>query len=153
MCIPGPGIPSPGNSSTPLSNLDVSVSTVRNIIKKFTAHGPVTNLPGRGRKRKNDERLQQRIVRMVDKEPQSTSKEIQADLQTQGTTVSARTIRRHLNEIGRYGRRPRRTPLLTQRHKKARLEFAKYSFLVKHFIVLFTENKMRPIKKRTRSIW
>ena len=62
---------------------------------------------------------------MVDKEPWSTSKQIQADLQTQGTTVSARTIRRHLNEMGRYGRRPRRTPLLTQRHKKARLEFAK----------------------------
>ncbi|KAL0183022.1 hypothetical protein M9458_022397, partial [Cirrhinus mrigala] len=41
-----------------------------------------------------------------------------------GTTVSARTFRHHLNEKGRYGRRPRRTPLLTQRHKKARLEFA-----------------------------
>ena len=34
---------------------------------------------------------------MVDKEPQSTSKQIQADLQTQDTTVSARTIRRHLS--------------------------------------------------------
>ena len=29
---------------------------------------------------------------MVDKEPQSTSKQIQADLQTQGTTVSAHGI-------------------------------------------------------------
>ncbi len=62
---------------------------------------------------------------MVDKDPWLTSKQIQADLQTQGTTVSARTIRLHLNEKGRYGRRTRRTPLLTQRHKKARLEFAK----------------------------
>ena len=61
---------------------------------------------------------------MVDKEP--TSKQFQADLQTLGTTVSARTIRRHLNEMGCYGRRPRRTPLLTQRHKETRLdEFAK----------------------------
>ncbi len=41
--------------------------------------------------------------------------------------MSARTIRRHLNEKGRYGRRPRTTPLLTQRHKKSRLEFAKTS--------------------------
>ncbi len=46
---------------------------------------------------------------MVDK-AWLTSKLIQADLQTQGTTVSARTIRPHLNEKGRYGRRPRRTP-------------------------------------------
>ena len=52
-------------------------------------------------------------------------KQIQADLQTQGTTVSGHTLRCHLNEMGCYGRRPRRTTLLTQRHKKARLEFAK----------------------------
>ena len=58
----------------------------------FIAHGNVANLSGSGQKRKIDERLQQRIVRMVDKEPRSTSKHIQADLQTQGTAVSAHTI-------------------------------------------------------------
>ena len=42
-------------------DIDVPVSTVRNI-KKFTAHGTLANLPGRGRKRKIDERLQRRIV-------------------------------------------------------------------------------------------
>ena len=50
-------------------DLDVPVSTVHNVIKKFTAHGTVANFPGRGQKRKIDERLQQRIVRMVEKEP------------------------------------------------------------------------------------
>ncbi len=90
-------------------DLNVPVSTVRNIIKRFTAHGTVANLPGRGWKSKINEKLQRRIVRMVDKEPRLTSKQIQADLQTQGTTVSARTIRCHLNEKGHYGRRPRRT--------------------------------------------
>ena len=108
-----------------VGDLNVPVSTVRSVIKKFTAHGIVTNLPGCGRKRKIDDRMQQRIVRMVDKKPRTTPKQIQAALQTQGTTVSARTIRRLLNEMGCYGRRPRRSPLLTQRHKKARLEFAK----------------------------
>ncbi len=101
-------------------DLNVPVSTVCNIIKRFTAHGTVANLPGCGRKSKINEKLQRRIVRMVDKEPRLTSKQIRADLQTQGTTVSARTIRRHLNEKGRYGKRPRRTPLLTQRHKKSK---------------------------------
>ena len=62
---------------------------------------------------------------MVDKEPQSASTQIQAVLQTQGGAVSARTIHRHLNEMKRYGRRPRRTPPLTQRQKKARLQFAR----------------------------
>ncbi len=74
-------------------DLNVPVSTVRNIFKRFTAHGTVANLPVRGRKSKINEKLQRRIVRMVDKEPRLTSKQIQADLQTQGTTMSARTIR------------------------------------------------------------
>ena len=52
---------------------------------------------------------------MVEKAPQSTAKQIQADLQTQGTTVSTRTIRLQLNERGFYGRRSRRTPLLRER--------------------------------------
>ena len=46
-------------------DLNVPVSSVRNVIKKFTAHGIVANLPGLGRKRKIAV-MQQRIVRMVD---------------------------------------------------------------------------------------
>ena len=128
--------------------------------------GTVANLLGRGRKINIDERLQRMIVRMVDKE-RSTNKQIKADLQTQGTTVSARTIR--LNEIGHYGRRPRGTPLLKQRHKKSRLKFAK-TYLRKpksfwendmwtdetkvelfgkaHYCTVY-KNEMRPSKKRT----
>ena len=106
-------------------DLDVPVSTVHNVIRKFKAHDTVANLPGRGHKRKLDQRLQGRIVRMVEKASRSTAKQIQADLPTQGTTVSTRTIRRQLNERGFYGRRPRRNTLLRERQKKARLEFAK----------------------------
>ncbi len=87
-------------------DLNVPVSTVCNIIKRFTAHSTVANLPGRVRKSKMNEKLQGRIVRMVDKDPRLSSKQIQADLQTQGTTVSARTIRRHLNEKGCFVRTP-----------------------------------------------
>ena len=56
-------------------DLDVPVSTVRNVIKMFTAHSTVTNLPGRRGKRKMYERLQGKIL-MVEKESQSTSKQI-----------------------------------------------------------------------------
>lgn len=40
---------------------------------------------------------------MVDKQPQSPSKQIQGVLQIRGATVSANTIRCCLNEIKRYG--------------------------------------------------
>ncbi|CAJ0925960.1 unnamed protein product [Ranitomeya imitator] len=39
---------------------------------------------------------------MLDKEPRLTSKQVQASLQSEGTTVSTRTIRRRLNEKGLY---------------------------------------------------
>ena len=81
-------------------------------------HGIVPNLTGHGGKRKNDERLQQRIIRMVDKKPRTASKQTQADLQTQGTTVPAHTIRRHLNEMGRYGWKPRTEDPTADRHIK-----------------------------------
>ena len=94
-------------------DLDVPVSTVPNVVMKFKAHGTVANLSGRGHKRKLDRTLQRRIVRMVEKAPESTAKQIQADLQTQGSTVSTHTIRRQLQKRGFYHRRPRRTPLLS----------------------------------------
>ena len=102
-------------------DLDVPVSTVRNVIRKFKAHGTAANLRGRGGKRKLDRILQWRIVRMVEKAPRSTAKQTQADLETLGTTVSTRIMRHQLSERGFYGRRPRRTPLLRERerHKKA----------------------------------
>ena len=99
-------------------DLDAPVSIIRNVVRKFKAHGTVANLPGRGRKRKLDRRLQRRIVQMVEKAPRSTAKQIQADLHTPGRTVSTRTIRHQLNERGFYGRRRRRTPLLRERDKR-----------------------------------
>lgn len=105
--------------------LDVPVTTVANFIKKFKVNGIVANLPGRGRKRKIDHRLRRRIVRMVEKEPRITAKEVQAELQGQGTSVSDRTIHRFLTESWLHGRRPRRTPFLKQNHKNSRLKFAK----------------------------
>ncbi|CAJ0923427.1 unnamed protein product [Ranitomeya imitator] len=84
-------------------DLNVPVSTVRSVIKKFKAHGTVANLPTCGRKIKIDKRFQRKIVRMLDKEPRLTSKQVQAALQSEGTTVSTRTIRRHLNENALYG--------------------------------------------------
>lgn len=97
--------------------LDVPVTTAAHIIQKFNIHRTGANLPGRGRKR--------RIIQMVTKEPRTTSKDIQGELQGQGTSVSDRTIHQCLSQSGLHGRRPRRTPLLETNHKKARLEFAK----------------------------
>uniref|UniRef100_H2LAD6 Transposase Tc1-like domain-containing protein n=1 Tax=Oryzias latipes TaxID=8090 RepID=H2LAD6_ORYLA len=105
--------------------LEVPVTTVAHIIKKFKTHRTVANLPGRGRKGKIDDKLRRRIVGTVSKEPRTTSKDIKGELLDQGTSVSERTIRRCFSQSGLHGRRSRRTPLLKGNHQKARLEFAK----------------------------
>ena len=92
--------------------LEVPVTTVAHIIQKFKTHGTVANLPGRGRKKKTDDKWRRRIVGTVSKEPRTTSKDIKGELLDQGTSVSDRTIRRCLSQSGLHGRRPRRTPLL-----------------------------------------
>src|SRR4029434_6012245 len=89
--------------------LDIPVATVTHIIQKFKVQGTVANLPGCGRKRKIDDKLKRRIIRMATKEPRTTSNEIRGELQGQGTSVSDRTIRRCLSQS-----RPRRTPLLVE---------------------------------------
>ena len=78
-------------------DLGIPVSTVRNVIKKFAKHGTVKNLPGRGGKRKIDKRSLRRLVRMVEKTPRQTSKELKANLEQSGVMVSTSTIRRTLN--------------------------------------------------------
>ncbi len=102
-------------------DLNVPVSTVRNIIKRFTANVTVANLPRNVRKSKIYEKLQWRIVRMVDKEPPinfQTNSRWPAD--TGYNSVSS-----HYPLPSEWKGRPRRTPLLTQRHAKKSLEFAK----------------------------
>ncbi|CAJ0929321.1 unnamed protein product [Ranitomeya imitator] len=105
-------------------DLNVPVSTVRSVIKKFRPHGTMANLPRCGRKRKIDKRFQRKIVQMLDKEPRLISKQVQAALQSEGTTVSTRTIRRHLNGLGAYKtieEDDMKFPLIYGEGKKARV--------------------------------
>ena len=106
----------------------------------------VANLPRHGQKSKITEKLQQRVVQMVDTEHRLTSQQILADLQRQGTTVSAHTIYCHLNEKGHYGRRiPSGRMHCGQMRQKD-------CFLVKDIMALFTEKEMRYSKIRTQSL-
>ena len=64
-------------------------------------------------------------MRIVEKTPHQTAKELQADLKVSGVVVSAFAIHYTLNQAGLHGRRPSRTSLLKERHDRARLTFVK----------------------------
>lgn len=104
-----------------IKDLEIPISIVFNVIKMFHSHKTVKTHPGHGTKKKLSERILQRLVQIVENTPHKTSKELQADLEV----VSAYTIHCTLNQVGVHGSRPRRTPVLTESHKKAKLMFAK----------------------------
>uniref|UniRef100_A0A8C5N0X9 Transposase n=1 Tax=Leptobrachium leishanense TaxID=445787 RepID=A0A8C5N0X9_9ANUR len=105
--------------------LNIPRETIGSIIRKFKAKGTVETLPGRGRKKMLTSTAVRYLKRRVEKSPRVTAEELIKDLSDVGTEVSAQTIRRTLRNEGLHARTPRRTPLLSPKNKKSRLQYAK----------------------------
>lgn len=104
---------------------EIPKGTVQSIINKWKEHQTTVSLPRTGRPRKLSQKSVNKLVREANKCPRITLQELRNEVMATGVQVSAPTISRRLNEAGLRGCVARRTPLLTTRHKKARLEFAK----------------------------
>ena len=65
------------------------------------------------------------MLREVTNDPMTTRADLQSELASQGVQVSKKTIVRKLNRTGIRSYTPRKTPLLTVKHVKSRLTFAK----------------------------
>lgn len=105
--------------------LNIPLSTIGNIIRKWKFTFTTANVPRSGRPRKLDEGAVRWISRTVTKKPFTTRRELQKDLRDAGQNVSRMTITRALNSKGLYSRSPRKVPLLKKKHVKDRLNFAK----------------------------
>uniref|UniRef100_A0A8C5PUJ6 Transposase Tc1-like domain-containing protein n=1 Tax=Leptobrachium leishanense TaxID=445787 RepID=A0A8C5PUJ6_9ANUR len=105
--------------------LNILRETIGSIIRKFKAKGTVETLPGLGRKKMLTSTAVRYLKRRVEKSPRVTAEELRKDLPDVGTEVSAQTIRRTLRNEGLHARTPRRTPLLSPKNKKSRLQYAK----------------------------
>lgn len=90
-------------------------------IKKYGTH---ENVPRQKRARKTSRKTDKEIVRTAKKDPMMTSEDIRKELLVQ-PPISARTIRRRLNEAQLFGRVSRKKPLLTKKNRRARLKFAR----------------------------
>uniref|UniRef100_A0A673XKP2 Tc1-like transposase DDE domain-containing protein n=1 Tax=Salmo trutta TaxID=8032 RepID=A0A673XKP2_SALTR len=102
----------------------LSVSTVRNIVRKWKTTGTVLVKARSGRPSKISERQRRRMVRTVKNSPQTTSKDLQHHLAADGVTVHRSTIQRTLHKEKLYGRVMRKKPFLHTRHKQSRLRYA-----------------------------
>uniref|UniRef100_A0AAY5KG33 Transposase Tc1-like domain-containing protein n=1 Tax=Esox lucius TaxID=8010 RepID=A0AAY5KG33_ESOLU len=103
--------------------LQMPVSTVQSLIKKWKTQGSLDPKPRSGRPRNISAKTARRIVRDTKENPQVTSGEIQAALEKDSVVVSRSTIRQYLNRNELLGQVARKKPLLCQCHKKAWLQY------------------------------
>ncbi len=82
-------------------------------------------MPRAGRPAKLSYRGRRALVREVKKNPKITVAELQRCIREMGESCRKSTITAALHHSGLYGRVARRKPLLSARHMKARMEFAK----------------------------
>ncbi|XP_051273026.1 uncharacterized protein LOC127373008 [Dicentrarchus labrax] len=105
--------------------LKVPMSTVASIIRKWKKFGPTRTLPRAGRPFKLSDRGRRALVREVTNNLMVTLTELQGSSVERGEPSRRTTIAAALHQSGLYGRVARRKPLLSKRHRAARLEFAK----------------------------
>ena len=105
--------------------LSIHQSTVRQIVYKWKALNTTKSLPRSGRPRKLSGRTLRNVLRDVTSNPRTSADDVQKSLKDAGVEVHQSTVRRALDREGLHGRVARRKPLLSPKHRKMRLTFAK----------------------------
>ncbi|KAL0148569.1 hypothetical protein M9458_056116 [Cirrhinus mrigala] len=102
-----------------------SAALKASIILKWKTFGTTRTLPRAGRPAKLSYRGRRALVREVKKNPKITVAELQRCSREIGESCRKSTITAALHQSGLYGRVTRQKPLLSARHMKACMEFAK----------------------------
>uniref|UniRef100_A0AAZ3P3X6 Transposase Tc1-like domain-containing protein n=1 Tax=Oncorhynchus tshawytscha TaxID=74940 RepID=A0AAZ3P3X6_ONCTS len=104
--------------------MKVPRSSVQTIVRKYKHHGTMQPSYCSGRRRVLSPRDGRALVRKVQINPRTTAKDLVKMLEETGTKVSISTVKLVLYQQNLKGRSARKKPLLQNRHKKARLQFA-----------------------------
>lgn len=101
--------------------------TVSKIIKCYLQRGTVDPAVKSGRPRKTSLKMDHIILRKARSDPKKSAVDINKELREEypDVNVSDMTVRRRLLKENLYGRRAVKKPLLTKRHRMARLKFAR----------------------------
>lgn len=106
--------------------LNLSKSTVRDIIKRYTDEDRIESIPQKGRPKlltASDKRL---IIRKIKKDPGLSAPKLTAELfEETRKKVHPDTVRRALKENGYNGRVARKKPYINEQNRKKRINFAK----------------------------
>ncbi|KAK2579096.1 hypothetical protein KPH14_008495 [Odynerus spinipes] len=91
--------------------LNVSKSTVADIVKRFKYEDRIDSIPQKGQPKKLDARDKRKLIRKIKKDPTLSAPKLAAELLNEvGKKVHPQTIRRALKENGYNGRVARKKP-------------------------------------------
>ena len=130
-----------------------STTTAKKWVKRFEDTEDVQDEVGRGRKRKTTANQDQKIVDIVQKKRTIHSGEIAMELKSKGVDLSARTVRRRLNEAGYQHLSPLLKPLLTEKAIQTRLNWAQDNRSREWFNVIFTDETTFESYRSPTKIW
>ena len=103
-----------------------SEHAVRYCLAKFRECGSRDEQPGPGRPRLTTEVQDARLVLMSKRSPFKTASHVQADFSNvTGLNLSISTVKNRLAEAGLHGRVARRKPMLSDKNKSKRVDFAR----------------------------
>jgi len=103
----------------------ISIRTVNYNIKKIKQQGTIEDRPRQGRPRKITGTDNIALGQWIRRDNESTSKQLAHKLlYERDLSVSVWTVRRQLERLGYTSILPRGTPMLTQEHKNARVQWA-----------------------------
>jgi transposase len=103
--------------------LNLNRSVISKIISLYNQRRSLINVPKSGRPRKTTRITERKIGMLSRQNPFWDAVKIKNKIPNVSLLVSS--IRRRLNEIGLYGRKPAKKPFISVKNRRARLQFAK----------------------------
>ncbi len=131
----------------------IPVSTLYYNVKKLKEKGTVKHKRGNGRPKKITPEISRTIGQYIRRDTSIPLKNIANKISQKGVQLHFSTISKHLTSIGYKKNLPRATPMLTQKHKENRVEWAKKHLNYNWKKVLFTDETAFQLFRNTIQHW
>jgi transposase len=122
-------------------------------LDRYKESKDLTDLPRSGRPRATAPKQDKSIVSLANKETFATTRDIKNRLKRKGVDISQETIRRRLNEAGEKFGPPMSKPLLSENHRKVRLQWAQDHLATDWDQVIFSDEATVYLNQVKGRVW
>ena len=131
----------------------IALNTIYDNIRKLKRSGTIKRIEGSGRPRKIEANASRALAQYVRRDSSISTRTLATKLFSGGVDVSYRTVGRHLVQRGYQKSLPRATPMLTENHKRRRVEWAQNHLNDDWENTLFTDETAFQLFRNTVERW